>query len=379
MKELIRAARMAPMTGGPLAENWALVHDGETILEAGPYALLKKGFSGSERDMGDVTLAPGLLNAHTHLEMSHLRGKVVSGLGFTGWIRSLTSLPMYALEDGDVKSALREMREAGVCFTADISTNNANRVAGLLDESGFFFVSFAEAIFFDPPAPNAAMIPKGEFRRGVFAAAGHAVYSTHPETLKLAKARDAERNLPFSLHLAENVEEVEMMSRKDGEFPDLLRGAGISLDAFDPPGTSPVEYAHSLGLLDRGTLAVHCTKVSDRDIGILADSNTNVCLCPRSNHYIGEGNAPWEKLFSAGLNICLGTDGLCSNRDLNLWNEAAFIKERFKGNLELLDLLATMTLNPARAMKVDGLLGSLEPGKAARFSVVPRNFEEMFQ
>lgn len=370
---------MAPMTEGKLVKDWAFVHDGESILEVGPYAELARGFFGPMRDLGDVTVAPGLLNAHTHLEMSHLKGRVASGLGFTGWIKSLTSQPMYEVDDEDVSSALREMREAGVCFAADISTNNAGRVAGLLDEAGFFFVSFAEAIFFEWPKADAAMIPKGEFERGVFAAAGHAMYSTHPETLKLAKARDQERSLPFSLHLAENDEEIRMMSDKEGEFPDLLRGAGISLDAFDPPGVSPVEYAHGLGLLDGDTLAVHCTKVSDPDIELLAKSGANVCLCPRSNHYIGEGRAPWEKLFAAGINVCLGTDGLCSNHDLDLWKEAGFIKERFSGDLDFLELLRAMTVNPARAMKVDHRLGSLEPGKAARYSVVPGWFEELFR
>ncbi|GKT37636.1 amidohydrolase family protein, partial [Aduncisulcus paluster] len=138
--------------------------------------------------------------------------------------------------------------------------------------------------------------------------------------------------LPYPIHLAENEEEDEIVAHGTGEFAGMLKGAGLLADCGSK-GLRPVEYADSIGLLDDSTLAVHCVRVAESDIKILAERKVNVCLCPRSNTYIGEGRAPWEKILKSGINTCLGTDSIASNHDLSMWNELEYMLKNIKISL----------------------------------------------
>ena len=197
----------------------------------------------------------------------------------------------------------------------------------------------------------------------------------------VARAANEGRGLPFSMHLAEHAEEDAILLTGQSPFLDLLRSRGI-LGEYTAPGVRPVPLAQSLGLLDEGTLCVHCVTVDEADIALLAASRASVCLCPRSNEHIGVGQAPLSALIKAGVNVCLGTDGLCSNVDLDPYAELAWLGRRNPGLLTLGQALALVTANPARFFGplVPGAerLGSLAPGQAARFSVVPQAVLDAF-
>jgi cytosine/adenosine deaminase-related metal-dependent hydrolase len=195
--------------------------------------------------------------------------------------------------------------------------------------------------------------------------------------LQAAKAETREKGLPFSLHLAEHDEEVAIMDNAPSRFLDLLHARGRLLD-FEPPKKRPVQQAAALGLLDETTLAVHCVKVTDEDIETVRASKATVCLCPRSNEFIGVGRAPWEKWLASGTPLCLGPDSLASNDDLDLWNEAVYLKKNFMGELPFGDVLAMMTRTPAAILGVGHMLGTLEPGKIAAFARVPDTIHELF-
>lgn len=378
--EIVRAARIMTMApGDPIHDDGAVLVQGGTICEVGTFADVSRAHASAPvRDLGDVTLVPGLVNAHCHLEMCHLKGRLEPGLGFPGWIRQMIATPMYELDRALIEDALETMKHGGTCLVGDISTRNTEAIAGICDDSGFFFVAFREHIFFAPPREGQEFIPDGPLEHGTFSAAGHALYTTHPETLRRAKAQCNERGLPFSLHLAEHEEESAVLMGEENAFTDLLREANIPLDDFTPPKKRPVQQARDLGLLDEGTLAVHCVTVDGADIDILRESGATVCLCPRSNEYIGVGRAPWEKLLAAGVNCCLGTDSQASNHDLDLWNEVRFMKERYAGELALETVVAMLTRNGAAVLGADGL-GMIAPGRAARLAVVPEDVEQLFE
>lgn len=391
---ILRAARVLNMVPGqePIRDA-AIVHDGRFIVQIGPWKDICRTFdrslsaheqpehgasAGTVHDLGNVTLCPGVFNAHTHLDLSHMLGKTVRGQGFTSWVKSLLA-NRAALDQTETKEHCRRIQKDGTAFVADISSSNASELAGILDDSGLFFAVFQEMILFAEPTDATECIPDGTFQNGVLSCSGHAPYSTRPDLLQRAKRTCSERGLPFSLHLAEHDDETRMLMGEANDYFDLLQQARIPMNGFTPPRTSSVQYAHDLGLLDADTLAVHCVTVGDADIAMLCDTGTNVCLCPRSNEYIDVGRAPWEKFLAAGVNICLGTDGLCSNDDLNVWNELAWIKERIQCPLSLEDGLAMLTRNPAQAFHMKHRLGTLEPGKAARWAVVPDHLLELFE
>lgn len=390
MPEIFRAARVAPMTPGwPLLEDAAVVVHDQLILDVGPFDHMRRTHAGPVRDLGGLTLAPATFNSHTHLEMTHLLGQTTPGQGFVTWVRSLLDNNAYGLDEPLVRSELTRLENRGCAFVADISTRNAPRLAEILASSGLFFTSFQEAIGSVVPEPPAALRHQvrdvAESGRGICAVAGHALYSTSGELMRAAKAvsRAANngRGLPFSLHLAEHAEEDAILLTGQSAFLDLLRERKV-ISGYAAPGQRPVPLAHGLGLLDEQTLCVHCVTVTGEDIALIAGSRASVCLCPRSNDYIGVGQAPLGKFLEAGVNVCLGTDGLCSNVDLDPYGELAALARSNPGAMSLGQGLALITANPARFFGplVPGAdrLGSLAPGRAARFSVVPQAVLDAF-
>lgn len=357
----------------PVLNNGLIWTGHGSILAIGPYSLGKDDFPAHIQDLGEQTMVPGLLNAHTHLELSHLRGLTTSGEGFVSWVQSLLKLPVHTLDPNLVHQAIEEMLANGVAGIGDISGQNPRRMHEIHTELPIPTRLFVE--FLGLSSPPTASWPVGTQPRDAFlTAAGHALYSTHPDVLHKVKSWTARYNRPFSMHLAEHEGELELLATGQGDFADFLRGRLLPA-SYGPPGLSPVAYADRLGLLDHKTLAVHCVHLSRRDIQTLRDKMVHVCLCPRSNAYIQCGRPPAEDLHAAGVNLCLGTDGLSSNHDLNLWHEARYLANMWQGNLSLTELITLITINPARALSLEQSTGSLQPGKLARFSLVPGELE----
>jgi len=381
---LFRSWRVAAMAGDrALIDDGLIVVNNGVIKEVGRFKDLRSQVTGPVKDLGRVALAPGVFNCHTHLQISHAKGMTQLGRGFLPWLKSLLPLLPAKHDPAILDREILEMKRTGAAFVADIVDRRLRTVSQSLLKSGLFHVLFYEFLGFkpinldpppwlDPDHPRHCSFDLSER----IAAAGHALYSTRPETLRSAKEWDRARNRPFSLHLAELEEETELLAAGRGALAETLRPLGLNSD-FHVPGLSPVAYADELGLLDAHTLAVHCVHIGDADIEILKNKKVNVCLCPRSNALIGVGRAPLEKLRRAGINICLGTDSLASNHDLNLWSELIFLLENCPTHISLDEFLGWMTLNPARAFGLDGLLGSIEAGKLARFSVLPEELLEL--
>lgn len=321
-------------------------------------------------DLGPVTLVPGLINAHTHLELSHLAGRVAGGHGFASWADSLfAAMRAHRSTPSDLAAALAAARASGTCFVADVAGRDAATVRAALKAQGLGGHLFRELSGRgalpdlspqDWPAPWSPSV--------------HSLYSTAPSLAREAKVWCASRDLPFSLHLAEVPGENELFLGRGGDFNDFLRARRILPKGFVPPGANAVAYAADLGLLDERTLAVHCVQVDEADIGVLARSGAGVCLCPRSNRRIGVGEAPAAALHAAGVTLCLGTDSLASNDDLDLWAELRAVRAMLPPATPVHDLLAMVTTHPAKILGVDGEYGSLEAGKRAVWAVLPPDF-----
>lgn len=371
-------------------------------------------------DLGDVTLIPGVVNCHTHLELSHLAGRTVLGGGFVPWVKSLLSLTgagAGAETPPETRAAALAdaAHQLAACHTAhvgDITAVAPAAVRRALQAASIGCSHFAEVFgyrFATPggepaaPADTAALWPQamaelladdvmvdveGDAEGGAkggpgapfpvhpdAALAGHALYSTHPVALAAAR-RWCERNhRVFSMHLAEHPDEVEFLTTGRGALADLL-AVRVLPPGFAAPGMRPVPYAAELGLLDEGTLAVHCVQLDAADIRLLAESGAHVCLCPRSNAAIGVGAAPARALAEAGAPLCLGTDSLASNHHLDLWNEARALRDLHAGqDLPPAALLRLLTAGGASALG-RGDIGVIAPGRRARLALLPQDFSE---
>ncbi len=142
---------------------------------------------------------------------------------------------------------------------------------------------------------------------------------------------------------------------------------------------TPVEYGRDLNLLDSSTLAVHCVQVSDSDLQILHETGANICLCPRSNDFIGVGRAPFEKILATEINVCLGTDSLASNYDLNLWNELSFFIREIDLEFSISEAVQLLSHNPAQALLMADRLGTLAKGKIWKYAIMPDEVVGLFQ
>ncbi len=373
----IRARRIVPAPGHMVEDGLLVVREG-MVSALGPWRELKTWYSGPVLDVPG-TVVPAPINCHTHLECSHLRGATTLGRGFTAWVRSLLGNDLFGCTPADLDSAVGEMRDCGTGLAADVCSRKPRDVTAAMRRGGVGLLLQAEAMGFTAPRFKDFVLPE-EFHslmtEGLadVAAAGHALYSTHPVQLQEARAWSLAQGRPFSLHLAEHPEEVELLNTGGGELAELLRER-ILPKKYRHPGLSPVRYAHVLGLLGAGTLAVHAVHVDREDVRLLSESGTAVCLCPRSNAAIGVGRAPVELFLDAGVRLCLGTDSLASNSDLNIWKELHALLVRTPLPFER--ALAMLTTDAAAVLGLQNQWGSLVFGKRAAWTVLPDFIETL--
>jgi cytosine/adenosine deaminase-related metal-dependent hydrolase len=323
-------------------------------------------------DLGEGLLLPGLVNAHTHLELSFLAGVVPPRGDFVGWLEELVaarpghdkSLAAQAVERG-VEQALA----SGTALVADIT--NTGRAQEILKRASLSALSLFEALGqarCDPP-------PAGlSWRGSVLAANGvaaHAPYSVPAGRLAELKGRAGD--LPFCIHVAESRAEVEFLL---GEGPEgrrleqFLLARGVERASLGLKGLAPLAHLRDLGLLDQHTMLVHGVQLDRREVGELARSGASLCICPRSNLGLTGALAPVEDLLAAGVNLALGTDSLASCPDLSPWAEMAVLGRNVPG-LDPEAILHMATAGGAQALGLESHFGRLRPGLAAPLAFVP--------
>lgn len=378
--EAIPPEAIPPTAATDAAHLMALCAHGH-IAYAGPYAARHIPPHTPVYDLGDVCLAPGAVNAHCHLQLAHTAGRLRYGAGFAPWLETLVSLLREPFDPAGIDAGAAQLAAAGTAHVGDVTGAGAALVAQALHRHGVGATLLAEWFGFAPahggiPSVVSAAL-EGSFPAGFppgdntlrLAPAGHAPYSTAAATLVAAHAFCRAHNLPFSLHLAESPEEDQALLHGTGPLVAFYRARVLPPD-WRAPGLAPVEYAAHLGLLAPGTLAVHCVQCAERDIALLARSGTAVCLCPRSNALLSVGTAPVRAMAAAGVLLCLGTDGLSSNEDLNVWQEAHTLARR--GDLPGRALLRLLCVNGWAALGL-APLAALRPGERAHWAVVPES------
>ncbi len=316
--------------------------------------------SGVGIDHGPGVIMPALINAHAHLSLSALAGKVPMERGFVNWVRELIAARAAAsteeLEAGARKSA-EIVKASGTGLVAEVGPlqpgTDAIRFAGL---QGMVFAEVLGNIDAVPELPDNS--------DGVsFSYAGHALHTTHPKVLRALKDVASLRSVPFSVHLAESEAETEFLCGQNGPWAELLNSRGIDFLDWDLQCERPVQRAERLGLLGRGTLAVHVLQMARDDLETLTRTGTSVCVCPRSNSALHGRLPDIGALLAAGVPTALGTDSLASTASLSLFDEMAFVAEKYP-ELSPETILGLATANgapvPGRAD-----LGNLGPGKTA--------------
>lgn len=371
---------MLPIDRPPIQDGWIEVADGRIIGvgDGRPPA--------PAEDLGDVALLPGLVNAHTHLELSWMAGRVPPASSMVAWIRSLLAA---RVADGvepssgngsEVAGAIAIARSTGTALVGDIS--NTVITPGLIASGGLGGVVFHELVGFRAADPGSlvreAWAKVDEVRTSNFelrssdavvdySVVAHAPYSVSPELFRAIAA--SRRHAPLTVHLGESLEEVEFLQTGLGPFRELLEDLGAWTADWPVPRCDPAEYLDRLGYLGPGCLAVHGVHLSDVALERLRNRGAVLVTCPRSNAWVGAGSPPVSRFYRSGLPVAIGTDSLASVATLNLFDELAEL-HRLAPDVASSRLLESATRIGAEALGLGAEFGTLTAGKRAAFVAV---------
>lgn len=371
------ASWIVPIAESPIREGWLAVDRGR-IAAVGRPAPSGPPF---DVDLGHVAVLPGLVNAHTHLELSYLRDEVPPSSSFVTWVRALLAERRKHPDPRDteifsaVERAVAETTRCGTAVVGDIS--NTLVTFDPLVRSRLAGVVFYELIRFNAPDPGAFVAAARAEISSLASAAGvraglaaHAPYSVAPLVFRAIRAAaDRDPFTPCSVHLSESVEELEFIRTGEGPWRTLLEELG----AWDPqwiaPGGTPVQFLDDAGFLGPSILAVHGVHVTAEDLDRLKRRGTTLVTCPRSNGHTGAGAPPIGDFYESGLPVAIGTDSLASAPDLNVFAELATMRA-LAPSVPASALLESATRQGARALGFDADFGTIEPGKIARLVTV---------
>ncbi|HRX85500.1 MAG TPA: amidohydrolase family protein [Phycisphaerae bacterium] len=370
---ILRAAYVLNLKFQPMP-NWAVRVHKNGIVEVGP---AKRIQGETTTDLGDVLLIPGLVNAHAHLELGHLAGKVPPEGGLVDWLGRLLprlrDVPPDAPEVAEaIEAGLAAALHSGTTLIGDITRSPETSRAAISSLARRpKVVSFGEVIALGTlrdrlaPALDAATAPPPEAVNLEIGISPHAPYTVEPEGLKACAERARAADLPLCIHAAESKEELQFTREGRGPLRDFLEAAGVWDERAPVPGCSPIELLERCGVLGPRTLLAHCNYLSDTDMELIAKSRSSVVYCPRTHAAFGHPRHPVAELQARKIRVCLGTDSLASNPSLSMLEELRFLRD-VRPDIEptaLLDMatiegtVAVEGLVLSRARPIGGILG----------------------
>jgi cytosine/adenosine deaminase-related metal-dependent hydrolase len=332
-----------------------------------------------------VAVLPGLVNAHTHLELSWMAGRVPPADSFVSWVRALLALrgagdrPDITAQLAAMRAALGAAIDTGTVLFGDIS--NTLVTPGLIAASGASGVVFHELLGFNVQDP-VPMVAEAQARLdramdetrlkssgGTLGArvVAHAPYSVAPALFRQLAARPGDG--PLTVHLGESAEEIEFIRTGLGPLRGLLEDLGVWNDAWRPPGHGVVEYLATAGYLQPGLLAVHGVHLNDDDLVRLRRAGAVLVTCPRSNLWVGAGMPRVSRFYAAGVPVAIGTDSLASVASLNMFDELAELR-RIAPDVTAASLLESATRVGAEALGFGASHGTISDGKVAALVAV---------
>jgi len=355
---------------GTIIDDGAVAIHGREIVAVGTSAELAERFAATETvDCSDCAVLPGLINAHAHVPMSLLRGLVADVqldvwlLGYMFPVESKFVTPEFSYTGTLLSCA--EMIQGGITTFVDMYFFE-HEVARAADEAGMRAIC-GESVMRNP-TPDAPSYDMGlryahEFMRSwhgheriIATVAPHAPYTCTDEIYRRAAELCRQFGTPLVTHLAETAREVN--------------------ESLEQHSLSPVAYAESVGAFGVKAIAAHCVHTDERDWAVLRRHNVGAAPCPSSNLKLASGIAPYAGMLAAGVHLGLGTDGPASNDDQDLLTEvhlAAMLAKGVSGDPTVVpayQALAMATSLGAKAIHLDHLVGSLEPGKRADVTVL---------
>jgi cytosine/adenosine deaminase-related metal-dependent hydrolase len=380
---LLRARVALPVNAPPISDAGILVR-GRRIEAIDGWRRLVRGHHGMRQDLGEVIVVPGLINAHCHLDYTHMAGLFSPPTLFTDWIKQITVTKQTWSDDEFRASWLAGaamLLRTGTTTVADIESvpsllpgvwrATPLRVFSFLELTGIRSRRDPQRLLNDA-LRRIRQLPEGRCRAWL---SPHAPYSTKPGLLQRAARASRDRGWAMTTHVAESELEHEMFMHRRGEmFRWLMRN---ERDMTDCGRVSPVQHLHHNGALGPHLMAIHVNYLGRGDSALLAETGTHVVHCPQSHSYFKHRAFPYQALNRAGVNICLGTDSLASTphsrrkpAQLSMFAEMREFAKRHP-RVGPATILRMTTRNGAAALGRAGRLGELTPGAESDLVVIP--------
>jgi cytosine/adenosine deaminase-related metal-dependent hydrolase len=378
-----------PIASAPIREGAVLVRDGRIAYVGPADAIATTPEAVRLVALGPAALLPGLVNAHSHLELTFLRG-FLEGLDFRDWLRSLTEIRRTLMNHDVLRDAsragLREALRNGITCLADTTDSGAPLTA--MREYGVRGVGYLEVFGPDPAQCTEAI---AQLTRRVEAArvqdtalvrvgvSPHAPYTVSKALFAATAGLAQQESLPMAVHVAESRAEMLLVRDGTGPFADRLRARQI---AVAPQAESPIALLDAAGVLAAQPLLIHVIQADDRDLQRIADAGATIVHCPISNAKLGHGIAPLDRMLAHGICTGLGTDSVASNDRMDLLGEArqatlfCSLRAGTPDALSAHDALALATRGGAEALGLGARVGTLEVGKDADLAAFPLDHED---
>lgn len=383
---LLRAAWVAPIDQPPIPNGAVLIGNGR-IAAVGPFREVSAHASRARpHDVGDAVILPGLVNAHTHLELTHFARTDPPAGGFVGWVLALRERVMAeiaarggdagAVLDAAASAGVAQCRRFGVTCVGDIALN-APTVRAVLRRERLGAVSYGEVV--GMAGRSAQLEPllaaatdrslEGEHLRcGI---EPHAPYSLDLAGYRRCVEVARQFGFPVATHLAETPDEAEFLARHSGRFRDLWKALGAWTDGVSRFAGGPIRAMQSVGLLDLpNALLAHVNYCDDAELDLLARGRASVVYCPRTHAWFRHPPHRWREMLARGINVAVGTDSCASSPDLNLVDDLRLVHQ-LAPEVAPDALWPLATINAARALGVERDVGTITAGKSADLAIFP--------
>lgn len=354
---------------GKCIEKGAVVVKGAKIHRVGTFDEIKT-LAGIDKiiDLGNAVILPGLINIHTHLDLTNLHGRIKPTNNFTHWVFQLMGAKIRWKEEDYTLSLEKGIRcciEAGTTTVADIA--NTEYSFSVLKKSPLRKIVYKEVIDLNPDHAK-DVITKIQLELSGYESdnlfhigiSPHAPYSVSKELYQSVAQLAHRTGLPICTHIAETQDEIEFLTKGTGNFPAFLQKMRVQPANWQPPGLTPIQYLKGTGILENHPILIHCNYITEEEISLIKFARASVAFCPRSHRFFGHTNHPLQKLLDAGINVGLGTDSLASNDTLSILDEMKFLSLHYAISPKI--LLSMATVNGSKALGLESQVGQIKEG-----------------
>lgn len=385
--KILTAKYLLPISSEIVFEG-AVAVEKDKIAAVGTREQLTRRYAGATyEDFGEAVIMPGLVNCHSHLEITAMRGYLDHyDNDFSSWLVGLTKAREEKLTQSEIKiSAIwgaLEGAKAGVTCFGDIARSGVAAL-GALQKTGLRGVLFQETEFspdnktakhdFDELREKFSELKADKNDLVEVGISPHSPYTVSSELLKRIADYAVQNDIKISIHAAESADEHDLLKEGKGFFAKIYKDYDVN---WDHPKCSSIQYLSNIGVLDASPLIAHCVTVSEKDIDTIKKSKSSIAHCPKSNAKFGHGVAPFESFLDSGIPVGFGSDSMASNNSCDIFEEsrfaALFARTREDRNrfIHAKEIVETATLGGAKALGLERKIGTFEVGKQADLIVV---------